>query len=189
MTLQPTGSQTVGPYFHIGFTHLNKSDLAPEGTPGVRIKIRGEILDGNGAAIDDAVLEVWQADGSGNFSQVPAQNKDEAKQRFHGFGRIPADAYGKFELTTVKPGRIPGPTNSMQAPHISVTLFMRGLLKPLHTRMYFPDEPSNADDVILNTVEASRRSTLVLQNVAGAANLYEWTVVVQGLGETVFFEI
>jgi protocatechuate 3,4-dioxygenase alpha subunit len=189
MTLLPTGSQTVGPYFHIGFTHLNKNDLAPEGTPGVRIKICGKILDGNGAPIDDAVLEIWQADASGNFAHAPASDNHEAKQRFRGFGRIPTDKNGRFELTTIKPGRTPGPAESMQAPHISVTLFMRGLLKPLYIRMYFPDEPSNADDIILNSVDAPRRATLILRPVTDEENSFEWNVVVQGVGETVFFEI
>jgi protocatechuate 3,4-dioxygenase, alpha subunit len=189
MTMPPTSSQTVGPFFHLGMAYLERDNFVAEGIAGERVTIRGKVLDGDGEAVPDAVLEIWQADSAGRYlSEISRQNS--AAPRFLGFGRIETDENGEFRFTTIKPGRVPSPDGSLQAPHIVVTLFSRGLLKPLLTRVYFPDEPSNAEDAVLKLVPQERRSTLMAARSGerGAQNALEWKIVMQGDGETVFFD-
>jgi protocatechuate 3,4-dioxygenase alpha subunit len=189
MTTPPTSSQTVGPFFHLGMVYLESDNFAAEGIPGDRVTIRGKVLDGDGAPVPDAVLEVWQADSAGRYpSEFSSQNS--SAPRFLGFGRIETDDKGEFKFTTIKPGRVPSPDGSLQAPHIVVTLFSRGLLKPLRTRIYFPDESSNAEDAVLKLVPPERRPTLMATRSGerGAENLLDWNIVMQGDGETVFFD-
>ncbi len=107
---------------------------------------------------------------------------------FQGFGRIPTDEDGKFRFATIKPGAVPGPDGKLQAPHIAVSVFMRGLLRRLVTRIYFPDEPGNAGDFALSLVEAGRRGSLIARKAAGTDGLLKWDVIMQGPGETVFFD-
>jgi protocatechuate 3,4-dioxygenase, alpha subunit len=193
MTTPPTSSQTVGPFFHLGMVYLERANFVAEGVAGERITIRGKVLDGDGQPVPDAVLEIWQSDSTGRYpSELPLENS--ASPRFLGFGRIETDDHGEFRFTTIKPGRAPAPDGSLQAPHIVVTLFSRGLLKPLRTRLYFPDEAGNVDDVVLRQVPPARRSTLMAtragkrgaQNVP--ENVFDWNIVMQGDGETVFFD-
>ncbi len=189
MTAAPTASQTVGPFFHLGMTYLERGNLVPEGVAGERVAIRGKVLDGEGKAVPDAMVEIWQADSAGRYpGEISPQNSPAP--RFLGFGRIETDENGDFSFTTIKPGRVPSPDGSLQAPHIVVTLFSRGLLKPLLTRVYFPDEPSNAEDAVLKRVPAERRATLMATRSGerGAQNGLEWKIVMQGDGETVFFD-
>ena len=193
MTAPPTGSQTVGPFFHLGMAYLARDHFVAEGIAGERITIRGKVLDGDGKGVPDAMLEIWQADSAGRYSdKIPPQNG--GAPRFLGFGRVETDDQGEFSFTTIKPGRVPSPDGSLQAPHIVVTLFSRGLLKPLRTRIYFPEEPSNADDAVLKLVPPQRRSTLLAtrSGARGASNVagkvFDWPIVMQGDGETVFFD-
>jgi protocatechuate 3,4-dioxygenase alpha subunit len=174
-----TPSQTVGPFFHIGTSALVRPDIAGPDTPGERVVLRGRVLDGDGAPVDDALIEIWQADAEGRYAETPGG--------FHGFGRVATDDDGAFRFTTVKPGRVPGPGGRLQAPHLAVNVFMRGLLKHLVTRIYFPDEPANAEDPILQNVPAERRATLVARPGTKAGEL-EWNVILQGPDETVFFD-
>lgn len=188
MTAPPTASQTVGPFFHLGMNYLQRSNVAGEGTTGEHVTIRGKVLDGDGNAVPDAIVELWQADSAGRYwGEIPPKN---AAPRLQGFGRIETDDKGEFTFTTTKPGRVPSPDGSLQAPHIVVTLFSRGLLKPLLTRIYFPDEPGNADDTVLKLVPPARRSTLLAKrsDARGAQNVMEWKIVMQGNAETVFFD-
>jgi protocatechuate 3,4-dioxygenase, alpha subunit len=193
MTTPPTASQTVGPFFHLGMTYLERKSVVTEGAAGERVTIRGKVLDGDGNAVPDAIVEVWQADSAGRyFGETPSKNS--AAARLQGFGRIETDEKGEFSFTTVKPGRVPSPDGSLQAPHIVVTLFSRGLLKPLLTRIYLPDEPGNADDSVLKLVPPERRSTLLATRSGGGRtqnepeNVFDWKIVMQGAGETVFFD-
>src|SRR5580704_13050640 len=140
MSLHATPSQTVGPFFMIGCERLRTSELAGPGVPGERIEIRGRVIDGEGIGVPDAMLEIWQANGAGKYAH-PEDTQDKAiEPAFQGFGRIPTDANGVFRFATIKPGSVPGPNGKQQAPHIVVSVFMRGLLRRLVTRIYFPDE-------------------------------------------------
>jgi len=178
MSLQATTSQTVGPYLHIGLTWLIIEDLAPKGVAGERISITGRVIDGDGKPVNDALVEIWQADANGKYG----------KKGFRGFGRAATDDKGAFGFRTIKPGRVAGPGGKLQAPHIAVNVFMRGLLKQLVTRIYFPDEPANTQDAVLALVPAERRVTLVAKKVAGKSSELKWNVVLQGRDETVFFD-
>ncbi len=186
MSLLTTPSQTIGPYLRIGFTALAVDAIAPSGTGGEHLTIEGRAVDGDGKPVSDAVLEIWQADASGKY--VHAQGANASGGKFRGFGRILTDAEGAFRFTTVKPGAVPGPNGAMQAPHLVVTVFMRGLLKQLLTRIYFPDDPGNAGDPILLLVPSDRRATLVAKRSAHAKATLQWNLVVQGENETVFFD-
>lgn len=199
MTAPPTGSQTVGPFFHLGMAYLEREHFAGEGVAGERVTIRGKVLDGDGSPVPDAMLEIWQADSAGRYlSEISSQVRNTSPQRFTGFGRVETDENGEFRFTTIKPGRVPSPDGGLQAPHLVVTLFSRGLLKALLTRVYFPDEPSNAGDAILKLIPPERRQTLIagrsgpraVQNASrnGPQNVFDWNIVMQGDGETVFFD-
>jgi protocatechuate 3,4-dioxygenase alpha subunit len=181
-----TPSNTVGPFFSIGLTHLNVADLAGPDTPGERIAVRGRVLDGDGNPVADAVLEIWQANAHGRYAHPEDTQDRPLSHGFKGFGRVPTDDDGVFRLTTIKPGCVPGPGGTRQAPHLVVTVFMRGLLKHLLTRIYFPDDPANARDPILQLVPSERRDTLIAgKNDDGT---FEWNVILQGDNETVFFD-
>jgi protocatechuate 3,4-dioxygenase, alpha subunit len=189
MSLQATTSQTVGPYFSIGLTPLKKDNLAGSGISGERVTISGRVLDGDGVGVPDAMLEIWQANSHGKYAHPEdAQNK-KLEPAFQGYGRIPTDANGAFRFQTIKPGCVAGPEEKPQAPHILVSVFMRGLLRRLVTRIYFPGESGNADDFVINLVEPGRRGTLVARKLAGQEGNLEWNVILQGSEETVFFDI
>ena len=182
MSLLTTASQTVGPYVLIGFEWLTIDNLAPEGVTGERVTVQGRMLDADRQPVKDGMIELWQADANGQYAASL-----RSKREFRGFGRIPTTDTGEFRFTTIKPGRVPGPEGGLQAPHIVVGIFMRGQLKRLNTRMYFPNEASNADDAILNLVPRERRETLIAK-AGGNRNTLTWDIVLQGEGETVFFD-
>ena len=189
MSLQATTSQTVGPYFKIGLQWLNRDNLAGEGVSGARVTIQGRVLDGDGVPVPDAVLEIWQANAYGKYDHPEDTQDKPLESGFQGYGRIPTDKQGAFRFATIKPGPVPGPHEKEQAPHLVISVFMRGLLKRLTTRMYFPDDARNAGDPILNLVEPARRLTLIAKKTAGAPGTLEWNVVLQGSDETVFFDL
>jgi protocatechuate 3,4-dioxygenase alpha subunit len=186
MSLYATGSQTVGPYLHIGLTWLNISNIAGKGIAGERVRVQGRLLDGDGQPVSDGLIEIWQANAQGKYAHPEDAQKKPLEKGFRGFGRIPTDAKGGFRFSTIKPGRVPGPGGKPQAPHLVVTVFMRGLLKHLATRMYFPDDPANAADPLLKLVPAGRRATLIAK--PRARGVLEWNILLQGKGETVFFD-
>jgi protocatechuate 3,4-dioxygenase alpha subunit len=186
MTREPTASQTVGPYLHIGLDWLKRDQLAGPGVNGEPVTIEGRILDGDGTPVSDALIEVWQANAHGKYPHPDDRQDKPIEPGFSGFGRVPTNDLGAFRFTTIKPGRIPGPDGRMQAPHLAITVFMRGLLKHLVTRLYFPDEPSNLDDPILNLVPADRQPTLIAK--ATGPGTLEWNIHLQGEDETVFFD-
>jgi protocatechuate 3,4-dioxygenase alpha subunit len=187
MKLHATTSQTVGPFFSIGLTRLRKSDLVGSGISGGKITIAGRVLDGEGKAVPDALLEIWQANSHGKYAHPEDTQNKPIEQGFQGYGRIGVDENGGFSFTTVKPGAVPGPNGKMQAPHIAVSVFARGLQLRLVTRIYFPEEVSNSNDYVLNLVEPARRSTLLARKTA-VGDALEWNVILQGIDETVFFD-
>lgn len=181
-----TGNQTVGPYLHIGLNWLVTPKIAGPRVSGERVTIQGRLLDGDGKGVNDGMIEIWQANSHGKYAHPEDKQKKPLERGFRGFGRVPTDAKGGFRFSTIKPGRVPGPGGKLQAPHLVVSVFMRGLLKHLATRVYFPDEPDNIEDPVLNLVPAARRPTLVARRKA--KGLLEWNVRLQGKGETVFFD-
>jgi len=189
MSLLTTSSQTVGPYVRIGFERFSTVELAPPGVEGERITLAGRITDGDGNPVNDGVVEIWQANAHGKYAHPEDAQDKPVDALFRGFGRSLTDADGGFRFATIQPGRVPGPDGSMQAPHIAVTVFMRGLLKHLTTRVYFPDDPANAEDLILRLVPAERRGTLIARRTGSAKGAFEWNIRVQGADETVFFDM
>lgn len=188
MSRQPTTSQTVGPFFSIGLTRMKHDDLVGAGTSGERVVIEGHVLDGDGEPVPDAIIEIWQANSYGKYAHPEDQQDKPLEPSFSGYGRIPTDDEGQFRFTTIKPGPVPDLDGKFQAPHIVVSVFARGLLRRLVTRIYFSDEPANATDFVLNLVEASRCETLIAKKIAGVSGKLEWNVILQGPNETVFFD-
>jgi len=187
MSGRSTPSQTVGPFFSIGLAPLNRANLA-EGTAGEHIAIHGRVIDGDGQGVPDALLEIWQADADGRYplpEHTPSQNNSAT---FFGFGRIQTDEQGHFSFITIRPGPVHGPDGKPQAPHLQISVFMRGLLRQLVTRLYFPQEPLNASDPVLQVVPESRRETLIARLPEANKNNLEWNVCLQGANETVFFD-
>jgi protocatechuate 3,4-dioxygenase, alpha subunit len=186
MSLRGTTSQTIGPYLRIGLEWMVIEDLAPQGIKGEPVRIEGRVLDGDGKPVNDAAVEIWQANSQGRYASPEDPQEKPLEPGFRGYGRSLTDDAGAFRFRSIKPGRVPGPDAKLQAPHLSVTIFMRGLLKQLVTRMYFPDDPANADDPVLSLVPAERRSTLIARKRVDGT--LEWNLVLQGKNETVFFD-
>jgi protocatechuate 3,4-dioxygenase alpha subunit len=187
MSLQATTWQTVGPYFRIGLEWLFGNDIAA-GVDGQKIQISGRVLDADGKPIPDAMLEFWQANSQGKYAHPEDTQDKPIEPNFQGFCRLPTDEGGRFRFLTIKPGRVPGPDGKLQAPHIVVSVFMRGLLRRLVTRIYFPDDPANQDDFALNLVDPARRVTLIARKGQASESHFEWNVMMQGPEETVFFD-
>jgi protocatechuate 3,4-dioxygenase alpha subunit len=180
--------QTVGPFFSIGMESRYVADVAGPNAAGQRIVISGRVFDGDETPISDAILEIWQADSHGKYAHPEDTQDKPLDSGFRGHGRVPTSEDGSFEFTTIKPGAVNTPGGDSQAPHLSISLMMRGLLRRLTTRIYFPDEPLNASDRILQLVEPARRKTLTLVPDARRAAHFLWDIHMQGGAETVFFD-
>ena len=174
----PTPSQTVGPYFGMALPWPDGPFVVDPECEGA-FWIRGQVTDGHGEPIPDALIETWQADLNGQFPDRP----DTA---FRGLGRCPTDRAGMYEIWTVMPGSVAGVDGSGQAPHINVTIFMRGLLRPVVTRIYFPDEQANDSDPLLTSVPEASRQTMVARR---SDDGYRFDIRLQGDGETAFFDL
>jgi protocatechuate 3,4-dioxygenase alpha subunit len=187
-----TSSQTVGPFFHDGLlrTDAHCPVLATPKMSGERIRIEGRVLDGDGVGLPDALIEIWQANQHGRYNH-PADRRDlPLDADFTGYGRTGTDAQGAFWFETIRPGAVPFDDQRMQAPHICVAVLGRGLLNHLFTRLYFADDPSTANDPVLQLVPAERRQTLLAQpHIRAGMLVYRFDIVLQGVGETVFFNI
>jgi protocatechuate 3,4-dioxygenase alpha subunit len=206
-----TPSQTVGPFFHYGLPWKGGADLVDQSDLGARpelfpedhyvlnlsaprgpiageiIEIAGRVLDGEGRPVPDAMVEIWQANAAGRYASPEDRRTDlPLDEGFIGFGRAATGEDGVYRFRTIRPGRVPGPGNSLQAPHIALGVFGRGLLKRLATRLYFADALENADDPILALVPGERRHTLIAAHVDGC---WRFDIVLQGQHETVFFDI
>jgi len=185
---QATTSQTVGPFFRIGFDRLNCAKLATRDVAGERIVLEGRVLDGDGAPVPDAVIEILQADSLGKYDHPEDRQDKPTHSGFKGYGRVATDNEGRFCFRTIKPGPVPGPSGSTQAPHLVVSVFMRGLLKRLVTRIYFPGDSEQAQDPILLLVAPERRRTLVAKADPANSGSLRWDIILQGPQETVFFD-
>jgi protocatechuate 3,4-dioxygenase alpha subunit len=181
-----TPFQTVGPFFSFALVRAGGHRLATDTTPGRRVVIAGRLIDGAGAPIDDALIEIWQADAEGRYHH-PDDPRASDEVIFDGFGRVATDADGGFSFDTIVPGPTPGPGGRSQAPHILVSVLARGILTRLTTRLYFEDEPATSTDPILERVPVNRRSTLIARR--DGDHRYRFDIVVQGPHETVFFDV
>ena len=188
MSPGPTPSQTIGPFFHDALLDTDRSELVPPDHPEA-VKIQGTVYDGAGEIVPDAMVEIWQANVAGRYNH-PADGREDLPldEGFSGFGRSGTDAGGEFSFSTVKPGSVPGPDGRLQAPHVMVSVFARGLLDRLVTRIYFPDEAeANAVDPVLSSIEDQElRRTLIARDERGALR---FDILLQGDGQTAFFEI
>ncbi|MHB2165389.1 protocatechuate 3,4-dioxygenase subunit alpha [Alsobacter sp. R-9] len=191
MTDGITPSQTVGPFFaycltpkDYGVREIFSTDMAGPDVPGERVQIEGRVVDGAGEGVADAMIEIWQADASGRHAH-PA-DAGRGNSSFTGFGRSPTDAQGGFVFTTVKPGGFRDAKGALHAPHLNVTVFARGMLTHLRTRIYFPGDGANTTDPVLGLVPADRRATLVAEALGDGR--FRFDIRLQGDGETVFFD-
>lgn len=191
MTLAITPSQTVGPFLAIGLPWADGPFVVPEGTPGA-ITITGRVLDGSGEPVPDALVETWQADPDSRFDHPddPRGAAGSATPGFRGFGRSATDRDGRFRIVTVRPGPLPCPAGGTEAPHLDVSVFARGLLDRVVTRIYFADEhQANAADPVLSAIaEPGRRETL-LAVPSGEAGEFGFDIRLRGERETVFFDV
>ncbi|AYY14602.1 protocatechuate 3,4-dioxygenase subunit alpha [Actinobacteria bacterium YIM 96077] len=182
-----TPSQTVGPFLHVGLPWPDGPHVVPEGTPGA-VWITGTVYDGDGVPIPDAVVETWQADPEGRFDH-PDDPRGSARSQvegFRGFGRCPTDEDGRYAVHTVRPGSLPCPDGSTEAPHVNVSVLGRGLLDRVVTRIYFPGDDANHTDPVLCAVPEERRHTLI---AAPDGDGFRFDIWLQGDRETVFFAL
>jgi protocatechuate 3,4-dioxygenase alpha subunit len=187
-----TGSQTVGPFFAPALLRegSRRNLLVLPETVGNRIRIVGRVLDGNTLPIPDALVEIWQANTYGRYNSPADTGPAPLDPFFLGFGRSGTDEDGSYWFETIKPGSVLFDAQRKQAPHISVTVFARGLLNHLVTRLYFEDELTNAEDPILQLVPTNRRATLMAKReINDATVLYRFDIILQGANETVFFNV
>jgi protocatechuate 3,4-dioxygenase alpha subunit len=195
-----TPSQTIGPFAAFSltptepgkkqydWTQLITNNVVTADTTGERIRIEGTMFDGAGKPIDGILFETWQADAQGRYAH-PRDGRG-TNSSFKGFGRVETDKEGRFALDTIKPGGVPGPNGTVQAPHILVAIHMRGILTHLYSRIYFSDEAANAGDLILKLVPPERRDTLIAKRQAGGNGaVYTIDFQIQGDRETVFFNV
>jgi len=192
-----TPSQTVGPYFKYGLTPNGEyawndaftNNLVTSDTSGERIRVEGRELEGDGALVPDAMLEIWQADAQGRFSD-PQERRALPNSSFRGFGRCGTDANGDYAFDTIRPGPVPDPDGKPQAPHILLAIFARGMLLHNYTRIYFDGEAANAADPVMALVPVDRCGTLIAKRQPGNGNaVYRFDIRLQGDNETVFFDI
>ena len=183
----PTPSQTVGPFFIIGLPFEGDERLVEEDAPGA-LRIEGIVFDGDGVPVDDALVELWQANRGGRYAHPEDTREDvPLEDGFSGHGRCGTDMSGRYRFVTVKPGPVPAPGGGHQAPHIEVSVLARGLLKRLATRIYFPDEAeANETDPVLSALDPERRDTLVARDDGG---VLRFDIRLQGEAETVFFDV
>ncbi len=188
--LAVTPSQTVGPYFTIGLTGKQSiSRIAEPNVKGERIKLVCTLFDGRGARVDDGLIEIWQADADGKYNHPADKQAKPVHPGFLGFGRLATENDGVCIFETVKPGRVPSGAKVMQAPHLEVSIFARGVLKRLATRVYFEGDAANAEDPVLALVPRARRNTLMARPVPGEPGTWRIDVHLSGKQETVFFDV
>lgn len=183
-----TPSQTVGPFLSIGLTWDDGPHVVPVDTPDT-IEIVGYLYDGSGAAVPDGLIETWQADANGRFNHPddPRGAVASTPEGFRGFGRAGTDRDGRWHITTIKPGALPTPDGATEAPHIDISVFARGLLDRVVTRLYFPDEaPVNETDPVLSAIDPARRASLV---ATPDGTGLRFDIHLQGPDETVFFDV
>ena len=187
-----TASQTVGPFLKIGLVREGQEYVVPKNTNGA-LKVQGRVYDGEEKPVPDAMIEIWQANVHGKYNHPEDLSDAELVKGFNGFGRSCTDEEGCYFFVTVKPGRVAGLGNTLQAPHIAINVFARGMLKQQVTRLYFSDEiNANSEDPVLNSIDdAEMRDTLVASKVddENGMTCYKFNIHLQGEKETAFFDV
>jgi protocatechuate 3,4-dioxygenase, alpha subunit len=182
-----TPSQTVGPFFLDALVHRGDEVIARLGLVGEQIVVEGRVLDAEGNAVGDAVLEIVQCDSAGRYIKADGELRETSG--FTGFGRAATDGTGTFRFTTIHPGVVCAEDGSTEAPHLDMMVFARGLLKPLVTRIYFAGDARNKHDAVLAKIPEGRRATLeARRDDKGGASFWHFDVRLQGSDETVFFD-
>ena len=188
-----TPSQTVGPYFSMRLAAEGQNVLVTPDTAGDRIRIQGHVLDGDRTPIEDALLELWQANDAGRYNHPDDDRTDASLDpAFIGFGRCATGfGDGSYAFLTIMPGAVPAPAGGRQAPHLNIVIQARGMLNPTYTRVYFPEEAAaNAVDPVLRSVPTERRGTLIAELIDDdALPTYRFDIRYQGADETVFFDV
>ena len=188
--MKQTPSQTVGPFYSIGLTHREMNTLVCDSTQGQRICIEGQVLDGDGKPVPDAMIEIWQANAYGRYNHPEDKQEKPLDGSFTGWGRSGTDPSGFYYFSTIKPGPVPASEASVQAPHINMTVFARGMLVHAFTRIYFSDEPANDSDPVLTSINEVRRQTLIApRQEENGKTIYRFDIRLEGEGETVFFDV
>jgi protocatechuate 3,4-dioxygenase alpha subunit len=190
MKFVPMPSQTVGPYFHLGLTNTcSVGHVANPKARGERVTLVCTVLDGDGKPVPDAMIEVWQANADGKYNHPEDTQEKAVDPACPGFGRMGTDERGMCVFETIRPGRVPGPNKRLQAPHLNVSVFARGLLKRLPTRVYFAGDPANPEDSVLGLVPEERRDTLLAHPDPSRPGAWRFDIHLQGEQETVFFDV
>ena len=188
--MDPIPWQTIGPFFHFALTADEAlGRMAGPGAKGEQIRLRCRVFDGDGAPAGDAMIELWQADAAGAYDHPEDPRQKSADPAFRGFGRLATGEDGACVFETVKPGRVPGWKGTTQAPHINVSIFARGVLQRLVTRVYFAGDPANREDPVLALAPEDRRSTLMAHPDPDHPGVWNFDVHLSGERETVFFEV
>jgi protocatechuate 3,4-dioxygenase, alpha subunit len=182
-----TPSQTIGPFYWGTVVNAYRADLAPTGVPGERIEVVLKLHDAEGAVVPDGLFEIWQANSHGRYNHPEDRRNLPLDAGFEGYGRAGTFTDGTSSFSTVKPGRVPWPAGGLQAPHINVSIFARGVLNRLATRLYFDGDPALAEDPVLKLVEPARRGTLIAKR--DAAGVWRLPIHLGGPNETVFFDV
>jgi protocatechuate 3,4-dioxygenase alpha subunit len=190
MNLVPTPSQTAGPFYHLGLTATAAVGcLVGPDTQGERVQLICTVLDGDGMPVNDAMLEIWQANAEGKYTHPENTQQKPLDPAFQGFGRLATDESGMCVFETIQPGRVPGPGGALQAPHINLSVFARGVLKRLATRVYFDGNAANPQDAVLALVPQERRGTLLAHLNLQHPGVWRFDIYLCGEGETVFFDV
>ena len=189
--MKQTPSQTVGPFFSLGLTGKATNVLASDSTQGEKIRLEGRIFDGDGQPVPDAMVEIWQANAYGRYNHPDDKQEKPLDPSFMGWGRSGTDKMGLYWFETVKPGSVPGPGEAVQAPHINVTVFARGMLVHAYTRIYFGGETANDTDPTLLAIKnkARRRALIANREERNGKAVYRFDIRLQGEGETVFLDV
>jgi protocatechuate 3,4-dioxygenase, alpha subunit len=191
MNVALTPSQTVGPFFHFSLT-TEKSCVRCIAGPkvvGERVLLTVRVLDGGGEPLPDAMIEIWQANSEGKYNHPDDRQAKAIDPEFLGFGRMGTGEDGRCEFETIKPGRVPGPKDVAQAPHLNVAVFGRGMLKQLYTRIYFAGDAANQQDPVLALVPEERHNTLMAHPDLARSGGWHFDIRLQGEDETVFFDV
>ena len=181
-----TPSQTIGPFYFGTLANTSRAELAPPGVAGERVDLAIALHDRDGAVVPDGLVEIWQANSHGRYNHPEDRRNLALDAGFEGFGRASTDRSGVARFGTVRPGRVPWPQGGLQAAHVNVSVFARGVLNRLATRLYFEGDPALAEDPVLKLVEAARRPTLIARR--DSSGVWRLPIHLGGVNETVFFD-